>query len=121
MSDLTDDPTLIDNDGEGDAEEPATGDDSEAKFVILHHLNSPIEAEMVNDILRQNGIRSVAQSSGSDALAVLSTSASGALVLVDERDYDRAEELYSAFFGQDTSPLTGTTVDEDEEAEDEAE
>ena len=37
---------------------PDTGgnDDSEARFVTLHTLSSPPEAEMVNDILRQNGI-----------------------------------------------------------------
>ena len=34
-------------------------DGSEASFVPLHKLGSPAEAEMVNDILRQNGIRSV--------------------------------------------------------------
>jgi hypothetical protein len=39
--------------------------------------------------------------------------------LVDERDYDRAQELYNAFFGNDTTPLTGTTADEDAETNDE--
>lgn len=102
------------------ADEPE-GDNSEANFVILHHMNSPIEAEMVNDILRQNGVRSVAQSSGSDALAVLSTSASGAIVLVDERDYDKALELYSAFFGEDTSPLTGGGAFDEDDEDDQAE
>jgi hypothetical protein len=34
---------------------------------------------------------------------------------VDERDLDRAQELYSAFFGSDTTPLTGTTLEEDAE------
>jgi hypothetical protein len=52
-----------------------------------------------------------------DALSpLLSTTAPGAVVLVDERDYDRAQELYNAFFGNDTTPLTGTTLEEDEEA-----
>jgi len=32
-------------------------DSSEAKFVPLHHLGSPAEAEMVNDIMVQNEIR----------------------------------------------------------------
>jgi hypothetical protein len=64
------------------------------------------------------------QSGGSDAFSpLLSTTSPGAVVLVDERDYDRAQELYNAFFGQDTTPLTGTTIDEDEElaSEDEEE
>lgn len=92
-------------------------DHSEARFVALHNIGSPAEAEMVNDILTQNGIRSAVQSGGMDAFSpLLSTTAPGAVVLVDERDYDRAMELYNAFFGSDTTPLTGTTLDEDDEA-----
>ncbi len=37
--------------------EAGATDDSAARFVLLHTLSSPAEAEMVNDILRQNGIR----------------------------------------------------------------
>jgi hypothetical protein len=91
-------------------------DHSEARFVTLHNVGSPAEAEMVNDLLVQNGIRSAVQSGGSDAFSpLLSTSSPGAMVLVDERDLDRAQELYNAFFGSDTTPLTGTTIDEDAE------
>lgn len=91
-------------------------DSSEAKFVALHHLGSPPEAEMVNDILTQNGIRSAVQSGAADALSpLLSSSATGTTVLVDERDYDKALELYTAFFGNDTTPLTGGNADENED------
>jgi hypothetical protein len=91
-------------------------DHSDARFVTLHNVGSPAEAEMVNDILRQNGIRSAVQSGGMDALSpLLSTTSPGAMVLVDERDLDRAQEIYNAFFGSDTTPLTGTTMDEDAE------
>ena len=87
---------------------------SEARFVPLHTIGSPAEAEMVSDVLVQNGIRSVVQSGGSDAFSpLLSVTAPGAAVLVDERDYDRALEFYNSFFGSDTTPLTGTTLDED--------
>ena len=95
-------------------------DSSEARFVPLHNLGSPAEAEMVNDILRQNGVRSVVQSGGADAFSpLLSTTSPGSIVLVDERDFDRAQEIYEAFFGQDTTPLTGARLDEDEQTEDE--
>ena len=91
-------------------------DSSEAKFVALHHLGSPPEAEMVNDILTQNGIRSAVQSGAADALSpLLSSGSTGVTVLVDERDYDKAMELYTAFFGSDTTPLTGGNADEDED------
>ena len=91
-------------------------DNSEARFVPLHNIGSPAEAEMVHDILSQNGIRSAIQSGGMDAFSpLLSTTAPGALVLVDERDLDRAQEIYNSFFGQDTTPLTGTTDEEEAE------
>ena len=91
-------------------------DHSEARFVPLHNIGSPAEAEMVHDILTQNGSRSAIQSGGMDAFSpLLSTTAPGALVLVDERDFDRAQEIYNSFFGSDTTPLTGTTDEEKEE------
>ena len=95
--------------------ESGAHDDSEARFVPLHTLSSPAEAEMVNDILRQNGIRSVVQSGASDQFSPLfSVMAPGAVVLVDERDLDRARELYESFFGDDTSPLTGPASSEED-------
>lgn len=90
-------------------------DHSEARFVPLHNVGSPAEAEMVNDLLVQNGVRSAVQSGGADAFSpLLSTTSPGAMILVDERDFDRAMEIYNAYFGSDTTPLTGTTIAEDE-------
>jgi len=90
-------------------------DSSEARFVELHKLGSPAEAEMVNDILSQNGIRSVIKSGGADALSpLLSATSEGAVIFVDERDADRAWEVYNAFFGADTTPLTGGPLEDEE-------
>ena len=95
-------------------------DESEASFVSLHNFGSPAEAEMVNDILTQNGVRSVVKSGGADAFSpLLSATWEGAMIMVDERDVDRAREVYQSFFGADTTPLTGGTIDEDLEDEDE--
>ncbi len=94
-------------------------DHSEARFVPLHNVGSPAEAEMVADILGQNGVRVAVQSGGSDAFSPLLSAASpGAMVLVDERDLDRANELYESFFGGDTTPLTGAATAEEHAAED---
>ena len=94
-------------------------DHSEARFVPLHNIGSPAEAEMVHDILTQNGIRSAVQSGGMDAFSpLLSTTSPGAIVLVDERDFERAQELYNSFFGRDTTPLVGTTEEEERRRED---
>ncbi len=103
-------------------EENSAHDKSEARFVPLRDVGSPAEAEMVNDIFTQNNIRSVVQSGSSDAFSpLLSSSSLGATVLVDERDYDRAQELYNAFFGKDATPLTGTTLEEDAQTRGDAE
>lgn len=100
--------------------EAGAGDDSEARFVTLHTLSLPAEAEMVNDILRQNGVRSVVQAGANDAFSpVFSAVSPGVAVLVDERDLDRAKELYASFFGEDTSPLTGPASEGEENAADE--
>ena len=96
----------------------ALHDTSEARFVSLHKLGSPAEAEMVNDIFQQNDIRSVVKSGGHDAFSpLLSATSEGAEIFVDERDFDRASEVYDAFFGSDTTPLTGGPVEEEEEEE----
>jgi len=97
-------------------------DESEASFVSLHNFGSPAEAEMVNDILTQNGVRSVVKSGGADAFSpLLSATWEGAMIMVDERDVDRAREVYQSFFGADTTPLTGGTTEDDLEDEDEEE
>jgi hypothetical protein len=98
--------------------ENALHDSSEARFVPLFSLGSPAEAEMVNDILHKNGIRSTVQSGGNDAFAPLfSATSDGAIVVVDERDVDKAQEIYTAFFGDDMTPLTGGEVEDEEDDE----
>jgi hypothetical protein len=97
--------------------ETAEHDSSEARFVVLHTLSSPAEAEMVSDILGQNDVRAVVAGANDAFSAVLSAVSPGVAVLVDERDLDRARELYSSFFGEDTSPLTGPASEGDDEVE----
>jgi Putative prokaryotic signal transducing protein len=90
-------------------------DSSEAQFVLLHKLGSPAEAEMVNELLLKNGVRAVVKAGWADAFSpLLSSTSEGASVFVDERDFDKAQEIYSAFFGRDTTPLTGGIPGEDE-------
>lgn len=92
---------------------------TDAKFVMFHHFGTPAEAEMVNDLLRQNGVRSAVQAGSNDAFSpLLAVMAHGIPVLVDERDLDRAQELYSSLFGEDTTPLTGGIPGEDDESDD---
>ena len=82
-------------------------DESEASFVSLHNFGSPAEAEMVNDILTHA------------FSPLLSATWEGAMIMVDERDVDRAREVYQSFFGADTTPLTGGTTDDLEDVDEE--
>lgn len=94
---------------------------SDARFVPLHTFGSPAEAEMVNDLLRQNNLRSAIQSSGNDAFApLLSVTAPGAMVLIDERDLAQAQQIYQSYFGNDTTPLTGSSLEDDAPPNDES-
>jgi len=93
-------------------------DDSEASFRLLHTFNSPAEAEMVDDLLQKNGIRSMVRGSSDNLSPLLSSTAEGAAVLVDQRDHDRAMELYTAFFGNDASPLTGGSAEDEADDDD---
>jgi hypothetical protein len=91
-------------------------DDSEANFRLLHTFNSPAEAEMIDELLRKNEIRSMVRSGGADNLSpLLSSTSGGAAVLVDERDYDPAMDIYTAYFGNDPTPLTGSSTEEDDD------
>jgi len=97
--------------------ETAVHDNSDARFVTLHTLSSPAEGEMVSDILRQNGVRAVVQGAKDAFSSVFSAVSPGVAVLVDERDLDRAQEIYASFFGDDTSPLTGPAEESEDEEE----
>jgi len=97
--------------------ETAVHDNSDARFVTLHTLSSPAEGEMVSDILRQNGVRAVVQGAKDALSSVFSAVSPGVAVLVDERDLDRAQEIYASFFGDDTSPLTGPAEESEDEEE----
>ena len=88
-------------------------DSSEASFRLLHTFNVPAEAEMIDELLQKNGIRSMVRAGGSDTLSpALSGTGEGAAVLVDQRDYDHAMDIYTAYFGNDPTPLTGDSDDD---------
>jgi len=74
---------------------------SELRLVVLERFTTTAEAEMVKELLAQEGIGAIV-SGLTDPLAVVS----GAVVLfVDEADLMRARELYRAFFRSEVEPL----------------
>jgi hypothetical protein len=81
-----------------DGEPPDT---SEGEPVPLRNYSNAAEASMVANLLTENGVRAFV--SGGD-FTVAPSGFSGEIVLmVDERDLERARELYDAFFGAEAA------------------
>ncbi len=71
-------------------------DTSEARMIAFQSFKTSAEAELVRDLLEQNGVRAFVEGA---EFAILPGSFSGEVVLVvDERDFERAVEVYEAYF-----------------------
>ncbi len=82
---------------------PATRetDQEEVELVELASFPNAPEAEMIQELLEGNGIRTIIRG---DADPIGATSgAEPATLLVDKRDMARARELYDAYFAGETS------------------
>src|SRR5262245_32585149 len=87
----------------------------EINFVTLARFAKSIEAEMARELLANNGIDAVLQGAFFGGLQPLLTPGgfSEILLLVPEGEFERARQLYEAFFESDRQALN-----EDEEIED---
>ena len=80
-------------------------DTSEGEPVPLQSFKTGAEAEMVRELLEQNGIRSFVE--GGDFAVIPSSFSQEVVVMVDERDLDHAIEIYKAYFdAESTAPVT---------------
>jgi hypothetical protein len=75
-------------------------DTSEGEPVPLQSFRNSAEAEMVREVLNSNGIRSFVQ--GGDFAVIPSSFSQEVIVMVDERDLDRAIQIYEAYFDSET-------------------
>jgi len=91
-------------------------DNSNATMVPLASFKFNGEAEMLQELLQRNNVRSFVQG-GTDTIAVPS-GFSQASVFVDERDLDKANELYQEFFEAEIEMPGDDEIEEGEEAED---
>ncbi len=84
-------------------------------FVIVAHFAKSAEAEMARELLANSGIHAVLQGAYFGGLEPLLTPGgfSEIQLLAPEADYERARQLYEAFFESEQQAL-----DEDEEAPD---
>ena len=74
-------------------------DIEEGTSVPLQSFKSSAEAEMVNELLSNNGIRSFVE--GGDFAVIPGSFSQEVVVMVDERDLPRAVEIYEAYFDTD--------------------
>lgn len=77
-------------------EQNAVHDTSEVGMVALKTFGTSAEAEMVQEVLTQNGIRSLLQ--GESSTDIFPTTAVATVLLVDERDVVKASEIVNAYF-----------------------
>jgi hypothetical protein len=87
----------------------------EGAFVTLAHFAKSIEAEMARELLANNGIDAILQGAYFGGLEPLLTTG-GFLeiqLLVPEDEFERARQLYEAFFESENQ-----TLNEDEEVKD---
>jgi hypothetical protein len=85
-------------------------DRSEGEPVPLQSFKTGAEAQMVREMLDQNGIRSFVE--GGDFAVIPSSFSQEVVVMVDERDLPRAVEIYNAYFDADaTAPASENQTD----------
>ncbi|MGA9773443.1 MAG: DUF2007 domain-containing protein [Blastocatellia bacterium] len=80
-------------------------DTGDGEPVALQSFKTGAEAEMVREMLERNGIRSFVE--GGDFAVIPSSFSQEVVVMVDERDFDQAVEIYKAYFdAESTAPFT---------------
>ena len=79
-------------------------DTSDGEPVPLQSFKTGAEAEMVRELLNQNGIRTFVE--GGDFAVIPSSFSQEVVVMVDERDLDRAVEIYQAYFDAESPAPT---------------
>lgn len=83
-----------------------TPDTAEGEPVPLRNFSNTAEANMVRDLLEENGIRAFV--SGGDFTVAPSSFLGEIVLMVDERDLDRATALYDAYFAENAPPVADT-------------
>jgi hypothetical protein len=84
-------------------------DKSHHEFVPLRSFKNSTEAQMVFELLEQNGIRAFFRAGD---VGIFGSSFIGGAVMVDERDLPRAIEIYEAFFNAEpTAPPEDNQTD----------
>jgi len=70
-------------------------DVGDMSFVVFRSCRNSVEAQMVLELLERQGIRAYAKAGD---IGIFGTSFAGGVVMVDEKDLSRAQEIYEAYF-----------------------
>ena len=87
-----------------------TPDVADGEPMPLRNFSNAAEANMVANLLEENGIR--AYVSGGEFTVAPSSFSDEIVLMVDERDLERATALYDAYFGQEV-PLAAEPSGDD--------
>jgi len=88
-------------------------DTGEGEPVALQSFKTSAEAELVRDLLDQNGIRSFVE--GGEFAVIPGSFSQEVVVMVDERDLGRAVEIYEAYFDSETPAPTNEEPTENQQ------
>ena len=80
---------------------PEPPDTADGEPVSLRNFANAAEASMVRDLLEENGIRAFV--SGGDFTVAPSVFSGEIVLMVDERDLERAQTIYDAYFGENAA------------------
>lgn len=81
-------------------------DTAEGEPLPFRTFANAAEANMVESLLNENGIRAFV--SGGDFTVAPSGFSSEIVLMIDERDLERATALYDAYFGENAPPASTT-------------
>ena len=85
---------------------PETPDTADGEPVPFRSFANAAEASMVESLLAENEIRAFV--TGGDFSVAPSDFSSEIVLMVDERDLERATALYDAYFGETAPPISTT-------------
>ena len=80
-------------------------DTSDAETVPFRSFSNSAEAEVVFEMLQQNGIRAYVK--GAEFVVLPTNFSQEVVVMVDERDLTRAMEIYEAYFDAESTDSAG--------------
>jgi hypothetical protein len=96
-------------------EEPGESPDlDEGELVPMRNFANAAEANLVAGLLEENGIRAFVP--GGDFTVAPSGFSNEIVLMVDERDFDRAVELYEVYFGEDAARAVDSPAPDESES-----